>query len=153
MFYGKDAKYAKHLRSFGEICVTADTSNKVGRTKLDTRGGLSMFMGYSTQHAGDVYRLLHLKTNHVIYSRDVQLLSKMWNEFYNITSNHSADAYVDPFDDYIEDTGTEQETEINVQEVEPTPTETEQTSLYEQEPIAAGTRSHDSALIASRTRS
>ena len=45
MFYGKDAKYAKHLRTLGEICVTADTSNKTGRTKLDTRGRLSMFMG------------------------------------------------------------------------------------------------------------
>ena len=27
MFYGQDAKYANHLRTFGEICVTADTSN------------------------------------------------------------------------------------------------------------------------------
>ena len=71
MFYRRDAKYAKHLWTFGEICVIADTSNKVGRTKHGTRGRLSMFMGYSTQHAGDVYRVLHLKTNHVIYSRDV----------------------------------------------------------------------------------
>ena len=28
MFYGQDAKYAKHLRTFGEICVTADTTTK-----------------------------------------------------------------------------------------------------------------------------
>ena len=112
-----------------------------------------MFMGYSTQHAGDVYWFLHLKTNHVIYSRDVQWLGKMWNEFYSIPSNHSADAYVDPFDDYIEDTGTDQETESNVQEVEPTPIETEETILEEEEPIAARTRSHDSEPIASRTRS
>ena len=107
-----------------------------------------MFMGYSTQHAGDVYRFLHLKTNHIIYSRDVEWLGKMWNEFY-----HSSDAYVDLFDDYIEDTGTEQEIESNVQEVEPTPIETEQTSLEEEEPIAARTRSHDSEPISSRTRS
>ena len=141
MFYGKNAKYAKHLRTFGEICVTDNTSNKVGRTKLDTRGRLSMFMfmGYSTQHAGDVHRFLHLKTNHGIYSRDVQMLGKMWNKFYSIPSNHSADAYVDPFDDYIEDTGTDQENESNVQEVEPIPIETEQTSLEEEEPIAART--------------
>ena len=64
-----------------------------------------MFMGYSKQHAGDVYRFLHLKKNHVIHSRDVQWLDKMWNEFYSIPSNHSADSYVDPFDDYIEDIG------------------------------------------------
>ena len=76
MFHGRDAKYTKHLRTFGGICLT-DTSNKVGRTKVDTRGRLCIFMGYSTQDAGDVYRFLHLKTNHVIYSRDVQRLGKM----------------------------------------------------------------------------
>ena len=27
MFYGQDAKYANHLRTFREICVTADISN------------------------------------------------------------------------------------------------------------------------------
>ena len=34
-FLGVDAKYAKHVRGFGEICVVADTDNKVGRTKID----------------------------------------------------------------------------------------------------------------------
>ena len=75
MFYGKDAKDAKHLRTFGQICVTGYASNK-GRTKLDTRGTLSMFMGYSRQHAGDVYSFLHSKTNHIIYCREVQWLGK-----------------------------------------------------------------------------
>ena len=68
MFYGQDAKYAKHLRTFGEISLMADTSNKVGRTKIDTRGSMCMFLGYSTQYAGDVYRFLHMKTNHIIHS-------------------------------------------------------------------------------------
>ena len=161
MFYGKDAKYAKHLQTFGEISVTADTFNKVGNSKLDTRGRLSMFMGYNIhmlmgyniQHTGDVYRLLHLWTNHVIYSRHVQWQGKMWNEFYNIPSTHIADAYVYPFDDYIENTGTDQEAESNVREVEPPPIETEETCLEEEEPIAATTRSHESEPIASRTRS
>ena len=112
-----------------------------------------MFMGYSTQHTGDVCRFLYLKTNHVIYSRDVQWLGKMWNEFYSIPSSHSADAYVDPFDDYIEDTGTDQEVETNAQGTEQMPVETEETSIEEEEPIAARTRSHDSEPIASRTRS
>ena len=61
--FGVDAKYAKHLRVFGEICVVADTDNKVGRTKIDPRGKISLFVGYSTQHAGDVYRLLNSKTS------------------------------------------------------------------------------------------
>ena len=156
LFYGQDAKYAKHLRTYGEICVTADTSNKVGRTKIDTRGRMCMFLGYSTQHAGDVYRFLYMKTNHIIHSQDVQWLGKMWHEFYSFPSNHSADAYVDPFDDYIEENGTCPEVEENVQDKEQVPVEEEEvhdSSLEEEEPIAARTRSHDSDPIATRTRS
>ena len=37
-FYGEDPKYAKYLRTFGEIGMTAMSSNKIGRTKLDPRG-------------------------------------------------------------------------------------------------------------------
>ena len=58
-FLGVDAKYAKPLRVFGEMCVVVDTNNKAGRTKIDPRGKISLFVGYSTQHAGDVYRLLN----------------------------------------------------------------------------------------------
>ena len=72
----------------------------------------------------------------------------MWNEFYNIPSTHIVDAYVDPFDDYIENTGTDQEAESNVREVEPPPIATEETCLEEEEPIAATTRSHESEPIA-----
>ena len=64
-FFGVDAKYAKHLNSFGEMCVVADTDNKVGRTKIDPRGKISLFVGYNTQHAGDVYRLLNPRTSRV----------------------------------------------------------------------------------------
>ena len=37
-FFGVDAKYAKHLRVFGEMCVVTDTDNKVGRTKIEWGG-------------------------------------------------------------------------------------------------------------------
>ena len=46
--FGVDAKYAKHLRVFGEMCVVADTDNKVERTKIDPRGKISLFVGYNT---------------------------------------------------------------------------------------------------------
>ena len=80
-FFGVDAKYAKHLRGFGEMCVLADTDNKVGRTKIDPRGKISLFVGYSTQHAGDVYRLLDPKTSRVIHSRDVKWIGKHGQSF------------------------------------------------------------------------
>ena len=75
-FFGVDAKYAKHLRVFGEMCVVADTDNKVARTKIDPRGKISLFVGYSTQHAGNVYRLLNPKTSRVIHSGDVKWIGK-----------------------------------------------------------------------------
>ena len=49
--FGVDAKYAKHLKAFGEMCVVADRNNKVGRTKIDPRGKVSLFVGYSTKHS------------------------------------------------------------------------------------------------------
>ena len=84
--------------------------------------------------------------------RDVQWLGKMWNEFYSIPSNHSADAYVDPFDDYIEETDTYQEIENNAQGTAQIPVEIRETGIETEEPIAARTRSHDSEPIASRAR-
>ena len=68
--FGVDAKY--------EMCIVADTDNKVGRTKIDPRGKISLFVGYSTQHAGDVYRLLNPKTSRDVHSRDVKWIGKMW---------------------------------------------------------------------------
>ena len=78
----------------------ADTNNKVGRTKIDPRGKVSLFVGYSTQHAGDVYRLLNLKTNRVIHSRDVKWIGKTWAEFYKIKMVDRASGYVDPDEDF-----------------------------------------------------
>ena len=63
-------------------------------------------------------------------SRDVQWLGKMWNEFYSIPSSHSADAYVDPFD---EDTGTDHKVETNAQGAEQSLYKTEETSIEEEE--------------------
>ena len=97
--FGVDVKYAKHLRAFSKMCVVADTDNKVGRTKIDPRGKISLFVGYSTQDAGDVYRLLNPKTSRVIHSRDVKWICKMWAEFYKIKMIDRASGYVDPDED------------------------------------------------------
>ena len=80
----------------------------------------------------------------------------LWYEFYSVPSNHSADADVDAFDDYIEESGTGQEVEENVQDKEQASVaeaDFHDSSLEEEEPIAARTRSHDSEPIAIRNRS
>ena len=63
------------------MCVVADANSKVGWTKMDPRGKLILFVGYSTQHAGDVYRLLNPKSSRVICSIGVKWIGKTWAEF------------------------------------------------------------------------
>jgi len=47
---------------------------------LDDRGRACIFVGYAQKHAGNVYRMLNVKTNAVIVTRDVNWLNKMWYE-------------------------------------------------------------------------
>ena len=81
LFFNKDAKYMKHLRSFGEMAVVAIHEEKKMRSKLDTRGKTSMFVGYVDGHAGDVYRFINKQTKKVILSRDVQWLNLFWKHY------------------------------------------------------------------------
>ena len=166
-FFGVGAKYAKHLRGFGEMCVVADTDNKVGRTKIDPRGKITLFVEYSTQHAGDVYRCLNPKTSRAIHSRDVKWIGKTSAEFYKIKMIDRTSGYVDPDEDLQleeEEDQDEQEEEIEPEEDEleaiqvdqsqaAEPTETP-VGVADDEPVASRTRSHTAAdePIAARTR-
>ena len=153
-FFGVDAKYAKHLRVFGEMCVVADTDNKVGRTNIDPRGKISLFVGYSTQHPGDVYRLLNPKTSRVIHSRDVKWIGKMWAEFYKIKMIDRASGCVDPDEDFQ----LEEEEDQDIDEEESKPEEDDsdaiqvgQSQAEEQTETPVGVA--DDEPVASRTRS
>ena len=70
LFFDKDAKCMRHLRSFGEMSEVAIHEGKKMRSKLDTRGKTSMFVGYADDHAGNVYRFTNAQTNRIILSRD-----------------------------------------------------------------------------------
>ena len=149
------------------MCVVADTDNKVGKTKIDPRGKISLFVGYSTQHAGDVYRLLNPKTSRVIHSRDVKWTGITWAEFYKIKMIDRASGYVDPDEDFqLEE---EEDHDIDEEESEPEeddsdaiqvgqsqaeePTETP-VGVADDEPVASRTRSQTATdePIAARTR-
>ena len=71
LFYGKDAKYMKCMRTFGEMAVVAIHEGKKMRSKLDNRGKTCMFVGYAEDHSGNVYRFLNIHTRRIIMSRDV----------------------------------------------------------------------------------
>ena len=149
------------------MCVVADTDNKVGRIKIDPRGKISLFVGYSTQHAGDVYRLLNPKPSRVIHSRDVKWTGKMLAEFYKIKMIDRASGYVDPDKDLqLEE---EEDQDVEEEELEPEedeseviqvgqsqaeePTETP-VGVASDEPVASRTRSQTTASepIVARTR-
>ena len=149
------------------MCVVADTDNIVGRTKIDPRAKISLFVGYSTQNAGDVYRLLNPKTSMVIHSRDVKWTGKTWAELYKIKMVDRASGHVDPDEDLQleeEEDQDEQEEELEPEEDESEviqvgqseaeePTETP-VGVASDVPVASRTRSQTTAsqTIAARTR-
>ena len=57
-----------------------------------------MFAGYSTNHAGDVYQFIHVKTNQVIYSRDDQWLQQLWGEYYKLSFEDCLKHLMDPLE-------------------------------------------------------
>ena len=121
-----------------------------------------MFVGYSTQHAGDVYRLQNVKTSRVIHSRDVKWIGKTWAEFYKIKMVDRASGYVDPDEDFQleeedqdideDDSETEDDSEP-IQVGQPQPEEPREPSVgvEENEPVASRTRSQTEP-VAARTR-
>jgi hypothetical protein len=74
LMFKEKAKESNTLRKFGDVCVAA-TKNKI-QGKLSDRGSVCVFVGYPSNHASDVFRLLNLKTNYVIKSRDVTWSNK-----------------------------------------------------------------------------
>ena len=50
------------------------------KAKLNDRGTTCIFVRYAKKHAGNVYRMLNVKTNAVIVTRDVYWTNKMWYE-------------------------------------------------------------------------
>ena len=96
---GEDPKYAKYLRTFGEIGVTEISSYKVGRTKLDPRGHISMFVGYSLDHPADTYRFINLSTKRIIHSRDVKWLDKIWGQYYKVPTKDEVQEEIEIYEE------------------------------------------------------
>jgi hypothetical protein len=69
LLFGNKSRLTESLRSFGEISVVT-TKNYI-QGKLTNRGTPCMVMGYTTNHAHDVYRMLNIKTKKIINSRDI----------------------------------------------------------------------------------
>jgi hypothetical protein len=66
LLFGSKPRLPKSLRSFGEIYIVT-TKSDIQR-KLTNKGTPCMFMGYSVNHAHDVYRMLNIEMKYVINS-------------------------------------------------------------------------------------
>ena len=53
-----------------------------------------MFLGCAHNHTGGTYRMLNLRSKHVILSRDVIWLKKNYGEYVSRKENTMADSYV-----------------------------------------------------------
>ena len=69
LLFGAKPKLPSALKAFGEIGVVTTKDDIQG--KLKNRGTYCMFVGYSVNHASDVYRMLNLETKGIINTRDV----------------------------------------------------------------------------------
>ena len=108
LFYGKDAKYMKYMRTFGEMAVIAIHESKKMRSKLDNREKTCMFVGYEDDHSGDVYRFLNIHTKGIIMSRDVRWLNIIWKRYRrkSIFERKQVELFLDEEERSIEDEGS-----------------------------------------------
>ena len=105
LFYSKDAKYMKYMRTFGEMAVVALHEGKKMRPKLDNRRKTCMFVGYAEAHAGDVYRFLNIHKKRIIMSRDVRWLNIIWKHYRmkSIYARKQVELFLDEEERSIED--------------------------------------------------
>ena len=121
LFYNDEPKYMKFQRSFGEMAVIAISDGKKMRSKLDTRGGTGIFVGYADDHAGNIYRFINIQTKKIILSRDIQWLNSFWKEYKK--RKDDSKKLVDDFYSHDEDDQTQEESEpeeIKENEIEET---------------------------------
>ena len=121
LFYGKDAKYMRCTRTFGEMAVIAIHDGKKMRSKLDNRGKTCMFVGYADDHSRDVYRFLNIHTKRIIISRDVRWLNIIWKHYRrkSIYARKQVELFLDKEEKSLEDERSFGESSIEEEEEEP----------------------------------
>ena len=114
LFYNKDAKFMKHLRSFGEMAVVAIHEGKKMRSKLDNRGKTCMFVAYADDHSGDVYRFMNIHTTRIIMSTDARWLNIIWKHYRmkSIYARKQVELFLDEEERSIEEESEQEEYKI-----------------------------------------
>ena len=79
--YGKKPKHANCLRTFGEVAIVKKSEFQQIKPKLENRGIIGLFMGYSPNHAEGVYRFYCPETKGMRISRDIKWLGKTYKAY------------------------------------------------------------------------
>jgi hypothetical protein len=78
LMFGSKPKVPTSLRIFGEMGVVTTKDDIQG--KLKNHSLTCMLVGYSVDHANNVYRMLNLNSKSIIQTRDVVWLEKCYND-------------------------------------------------------------------------
>jgi hypothetical protein len=77
-FTGSNPKWLQNLRTFGDIGITYNNQKIKG--KLDNRGYPCMFIGYTEDHASDVYVLFNLNNQAIFITCNLVWLHKLFHQ-------------------------------------------------------------------------
>jgi len=96
-FYGEEAPYQNHLRTFGELGIVTLSPGSTIKAKLADRGEKCMFLGYAKDHAPNVYRMLNMRTGKVIITRDIKWIGYPESK----VTNKEIDEDDDPYEENV----------------------------------------------------
>jgi hypothetical protein len=92
----------KYLRTWGEAGTVKLKSRS--HTKLDDCGYTCIFVGYSTAHAGDTYRMWDPRSRRVNFTRDIRWLNKIYFD----QSNNLRITYIGGISGNLEDRNSDE---------------------------------------------
>jgi hypothetical protein len=97
------------------------------KEKLQDRGQACIFVGYAAQHAGNVYRMMNLKTGRLCLSRDVRWLHKSYGEYSGLDIREDAISVESPLGNGEEEGVSKADNDISkMEETTTKPTEMEE---------------------------
>ena len=86
VFYGKLPNYFSGLKVFGEIGILKTSYSRL-QSKLNNKGSTAIFVGYSTRHGTNVYRMFNLTTQSISISRDIAWLNVKYGKWKSRINN------------------------------------------------------------------
>ena len=70
--FGTTPNYLPHLQIFREIRIMMTPKQEGHKSKIENKGNEAIFVGYSNDHAGDLYGFYDIAFKQIKISRDVQ---------------------------------------------------------------------------------